>query len=524
MTEPDGLMRLGRDPIPGGDPAGQPVADDPDFEALKAEATKDPIHGAADWARVVELGTQILASKGKDFVAATYLAVGLARERGSAGLADGLGLLEGMVQGFWEQGFPPVPKRARARANALGWMAEKAGAWLEGVEPGPADRDALSRASQSLSDLVKLLEERLDEPPPLGELVRALRTARERLPPEDAPAPAAAAAPSAPAQTARPAPAPTAATGAPAAPTELVSRSDAIQGLYRIAAFLREKEPTHPLPFRLLRAARWAEIAAAPPAQNGQTQLIPPPGERLAGLRSLHDAGDWPALLESAEEAFRERPLWLDVQRYADRALEGLGGPYRGIREALGLELRALLGRAPELPGLAFKDGTPLADAETREWLQRAVLAGEEAAAGGPAPAAAPAVDNEAADAARQQARDLLRRKRVGEALRTLDAALGADGSPRTRFLARLEIASLCAEGGHDRLAAPLLEELDEVATRHGLDRWEPELCVGVLRALYRARRRLADQKGSPPEARARAEETFARLCRIDPVAAATLE
>jgi type VI secretion system protein VasJ len=526
MSESEARIRLGREPIPGDRPAGQQVADEPDFEALKSEATKDPIHGAIDWPRVVELGTRLLSTKGKDFVAATYLVVGLAREGGLAGLADGLALLEGMVQDFWDQGFPPVPKRMRARANALAWMGERAAAWLEGIDVGAADAEALARASQALSDLSKRLEERMGEAPAFGDLLRGLRTAQDRLPatPQAAApalpsaAPASAPAAGTPAGAARPATAPAATSPAAA---ELVSKSDAVQWIYRIAGFFREREPSNPISFRLARTARWAEIVAAPPAQNGQTQLLPPPTERIAGLRSRAEAGDWPGLLEGAEESFRERPLWLDAQRYADRALEGLGGPYRAAREAVALELRALLARVPELPSLAFKDGSPLADADTREWIQQAVLADGGAAVATAAPVAA---DDPAVDEVRQQARELLRKKRVGEALRVLDAALSAERSPRRRFLARLEIASLCAEAGHDRLAAPLLEELDEAIERHGLDRWEPDLCVGVLSALYRCRRKLATQKGAPPEAQARAEETFARLCRIDPVAAAALE
>lgn len=527
MSESAGRIQLGREPIPGDQPAGRPVADEADFEALRAEATKDPIHGPADWKRVVDLGSEILSKKSKDFVAASYLVAGLAREDGIRGLADGIGLYASLVETFWEQGFPAVPKRMRRRANAIEWMSERAAASVEGMEFAASDRADLERCDEALGRLGALLDEKMESSPGLGDLVRGVRTALERLPapePEASPAASpetAAGAPAAPAQASAP-PTPAAAP----APSELVSKSDAVQWIFKVAGFFREKEPTNPIAFRLARTARWSEVGPID-SQGGQTALLPPPGERVAELRRLLDAGDWPGLLAASEEAFRERPLWIDAQRFADRALAGLGGPYRPARDAVALELRALLARVPDLGGLSFKDGTPLADAETREWIQSDVLSGEAGGAGAGAPA--PVVHDDAGDpaeleAAREQAREHLRKKRLGEALRTLEQALAGDGSPRRRFLARLEIAGLCAEGGHDRLAQPLYEGLDEEIARHGLDRWEPELSVSVLRGLYRCRRRLADQRGAPPEARARADEVFARLCRIDPVAAASVE
>ena len=272
-----------------------------------------------------------------------------------------------------------------------------------------------------------------------------------------------------------------------------------------------------------MRVVRWAEITGPPPDDGGKTQLLQPAAERISGLRRVAAEGSWPVLFAGAEEAFRERPLWLDAQRYADQALAGLGGPYEPVRVAIADELRALLGRLPTLARLSFADGTPLADAETQSWIEAEVLSGGGASSA-PALQVAPTVDIEGLGDAWEEARALIKKKRVPEAIACLQRVLDADASPRGRFLARLEIARLLAESGRERLALPLLEDLDAALVRYGLEAWEPGLSLDLLRLLYRCCRRLA-APGPPSEtSQRRADEIFDRLCRLDPAQAAALE
>lgn len=564
MSEPSARAQIGRTPIPGDSPAGENCSSETDYEQLQAEASKDAgIQGPIDWEKVVSQGTGILRDRSKDFKIGCYVAVGLTHLDHYKGLCDGLDLLLGMVEEYWDTGFPP-PKRMRGRANAFSWMAERAAKVLERIEVQAEDAEAIETAHQAINDLSKLLEERLgDFEVQTGDLLRALREARERVKviapppapepapeapptrpeadggapgagaPEGAPAegaasPAAAApetAPAAPAQ-APPAAAPAAAAPAAASGTsEIASRADANQLIQKAATFFKEKEPASPISYRLTRIVRWSEIAADPPADGqGQTQLIDPPPERVSGLRGLFDAGNWATLFPAAEEGFRERPLWLDAQRYSIEAARALGGAHEKVADALTDELRALLRRAPGLPKLAFRDGTPFADPDTRAWIERDVLTEQGGGGGRGETAAGSAIDPAELDRARQEARQLARKKRLGEGIAILQDVMQADPSPRGRFLGRLEVAQLCAESGQDRMAVPVLEELDAELTRHGLERWEPALAVQVLHTLYRCRRRLAERDGAPPEAATQADEVFERLCQVDPLAAASLE
>jgi type VI secretion system protein VasJ len=515
MTEPSARAALGSAPIPGASPAGQSVSDDSDYEALRHEVMKEPAKGAfTDWPRVVEIGSRILREKAKDIPTATYLAVGLLATEGYAGLVDGLRIVEGLLQAHWDGGFPPVPARLRGRVNAIQYLSDacQKALGLRG-DPGAVDREALLACLQACTDLEKVLLERFaDAPVSVGSLTSALREMVERLPREGAPPQATAA------TSARQSSSETAGAGA-----ELLSRSEAEEALRRSADFFREKEPMSPLAYRLPRLLRWGEVTSVPPAVDGKTQLIDPPTERLSGLRRLFEASDWTALLASSEDAFRERPIWMDAQRYSDRALLGLGEAYAAARRGLLDEVRSLLRRLPTLPSLSFQNGTPFADADTNKWILEEVGC-EEGVPSRPALVAAAAPDSAEVVAAREQAKELARKGRLSHALGKLEEVLIKDGSARGRFLARFELAALASDAGKERVAAPLLEGLDRELQRYGLEDWEPSLALRVLEALYRCRKRLAERRGGTPEDAARAEEVFARLCRIDPATGAALE
>jgi len=520
MTEPSARAALGSAPIPGASPAGQSVSDDSDYEALRHEVMKEPAKGEfTDWPRVVEVGSRILREKSKDIPTATYLAVGLLATEGYAGLVDGLRIVEGLLQAHWDGGFPPVPARLRGRINAIQYLSDacQKALGLRG-DPGPADREALLACLQACTDLEKVLLERFaDAPVSVGSLTSDLREMVERLPREGAEPKAA---------TAAPAPqSPSLASGerTTAASSEILSRADAEEALTRSADFFREREPMSPLAYRLPRLVRWGEATSAPPVVDGKTPLIDPPAERISELRRLSEASDWAGLLASSEEAFRERPIWIDAQRYSDRALLGLGEPYAAARQGLLEEVRSLLRRLPTLPSLCFQNGTPFADADTKKWILEEV-GSEEGASSRAALGAAAARDSAEVVAAREQAKELARKGRLSHALGKLEEALTKDGSARGRFLARLELAALASDAGKERVAAPLLDGLDEEMQRHGLEDWEPGLALRVLEALYRCRKRLAERRGGTPEDAARAEEIFARLCRIDPATGAALE
>jgi type VI secretion system protein ImpA len=105
----DALLR----PIPGDNPAGEPLAD-----TLRMELDtnrREPIpgddttnHWKADWPKVLRVTTEALTGKGKDIHAAARLVEAATKIHGAPGLRDGLRLLQRMIDECWDR-MHPVP-------------------------------------------------------------------------------------------------------------------------------------------------------------------------------------------------------------------------------------------------------------------------------------------------------------------------------------------------------------------------------------------------------------------------------
>ena len=75
MTTPS-LQDLGKQPIPGPLVAGSELREEPEFEALESEIAKlsSPVHSSTlDWRKVNQIALELLATKGKDMLVASYL-------------------------------------------------------------------------------------------------------------------------------------------------------------------------------------------------------------------------------------------------------------------------------------------------------------------------------------------------------------------------------------------------------------------------------------------------------------------
>ena len=151
---------------------------------------------------------------------------------------------------------------------------------------------------------------------------------------------------------------------------ELHSRDDAVLQVAAVARYLRQREPSSPVPYLLLRAFRWGELRDAVDGELSQV-LESPPSEIRAALRRHSQAANWKQVLETAETAMSQGfgRGWLDIQRYAIRACEELG--YKNAAKALRSELKALLADLPELPNLIMQDDTGAANPETIAWLRK---------------------------------------------------------------------------------------------------------------------------------------------------------
>lgn len=300
------------------------------------------------------------------------------------------------------------------------------------------------------------------------------------------------------------------------------SRDDAIERVIVAARFLRREDPYSPVPYLLLRALRWGELRAAGPSPE-YSVLEAPSTEVRQQLKRLASEGSWSEVLEAAEEA-AGMPCgraWLDVQRYAIRALAELG--YDVPAAALRAELRALLADYPELPNWSLSDDTPAANAETQAWLKEEIL---------PAPAEQAPVEETytpprprweeapAEEAAEQPpdayalAMEALRAGRRKDAVEILAREAAQERSGRARFQRRIQLAEVCMAAGYEAVAWPILEELAREIEERRLEEWEaPEVIAHPLTLLFRCLSKL-DRDSEEKQ------KIYARICRLDPIQA----
>lgn len=128
-------------PLPTGDGAGADLRQDYSpssvyqklrdarAEARAEERARDSQGGdeggvPEGWRQVRRLATTAIESQSKDFEVAAWLTEALVRQAGLAGLADGARLLTGLLESFWDQGFPqPDEDGMEGRAAPLGGLA-----------------------------------------------------------------------------------------------------------------------------------------------------------------------------------------------------------------------------------------------------------------------------------------------------------------------------------------------------------------------------------------------------------------
>ncbi|HEX7238911.1 MAG TPA: type VI secretion system protein TssA [Longimicrobiaceae bacterium] len=135
-------------PLAGANPAGVNVRYEPVFDQIKIARIEEPVlpqgewqreRKTADYARVVELAGDVLATRSKDLQVAAWLVEALTRREGFAGLRSGLELLRTLIEGFWDGLYPELEDGdAEMRAAPLEWVGQNQ-AMLDAVRNAPLD-------------------------------------------------------------------------------------------------------------------------------------------------------------------------------------------------------------------------------------------------------------------------------------------------------------------------------------------------------------------------------------------------
>jgi type VI secretion system protein VasJ len=503
-------------PISAEAPTGTSAKQLPTYEWVIQEVAKlaSPAEAASvDWARIVESGREILQKKSKDLPIASYLAIGCYATAGAGGLLEGTLGLGDLMEKYWATLFPE-PARLRARANALNWFVERASAVLANPSKIAIDRDlavALQQAAERLSQLSR--EKLANDSPGFGPVLKALEQIVLSGAPSAPPVEAAAAPSTTAAQPASPPAAAGPELSDPANATGYLREMGS--ALISSAHRMRQAKPTDSAAYRILRAGLWLHLEAPPPVgPDGKTAIPPLPAAKRAQLQTLETNAKWPELLEESEGALSTNRFNLDLHRIGSQALEMLGPPYLAAREAAIAELSAWLRRAPMATGLIANDGSPMADADTKKWIEKEVRGAAVSSGSEPPESAAAPAQGDDDQKLFDEARKLAKAKKYAEAIRLVEARIDASPSGRAKFTLRLFLAKLCADSGLSGAAKALYQSLDQQALQHDLDLWDPALAATCLEGLLKTAR--GERGPLPPEFAPQLQ----RLCRLSPAAA----
>lgn len=538
------LSQLGLLPIAPDAPCGVSARYEPEYERLMAEIGKleslarEPI----DWEQVVTLGVSILREKSKDLLVASYLTRGLFERQGYVGLEIALTIYRDLLGEHWDRLFPEA-SRVRARIQALDWVVERVGRVISRREPSASEHEAVTHCLELGEQLGRLLEEKLGEQSPkltallkpLGEFrARVAQQERKQEQPLEQPQEPKQEAKQEPKQEAKQETKPVASQASssgvpPAAPLELTTDNNVQRALRscqesirNVAAFLRNKNLADPLPYRILRVGTWLMIEQLPPSKDYVTQLPRVSSDLVGRYEHALRMADYKVLIPEVEENFFQARYWLDAHRFTATALEALGLPFEEARRSVVAELAHFVQRFPGVIELKFSDGTPFADDQTRLWIEAEVLTKYREKPEGrvASPEVAPAEEPPWMQVG-EEAKILALKGKFVEGVALLQEGQKSTASERERFLWRLERAKFCFETGYLDLAIPQLEFLDEQVECFSLEEWEPALSLEVAQILLLCYYRLMEKtKRSDAKLVERTERLYARLCRLDLLAA----
>ena len=499
------ITALAASPVSESSPAGADAKYEPEYEALTAEIGKlssvsqsSPI----SWQAVADNGAVILAQKSKDISVAAYMAVALIHTDGAQGFLDGVKLLRGICENFWDDAFPPKAK-LRRRLNAYEWWHERALEQLRKEGQPPVSAALSAEMTEAVGELDSLIGGLMDDAQPLRDIkeaIRAIPLLPEEKPKE--PEPQAAPAPEPPheepapqpqvqatPEPPRPAPAPSPAPQAAQTGDTAAALSAFVEAARNYAYALRAEDPANYLAWQLPRVALWGKITALPPDDGtGQTMVPPPDMERVEAAERLLAGKNWLKAAAAADDLFQSYPLCIDLQRIADEALANLGPSFAAARARRRAETAAFVGRLPGLTALSYDGGIPFVSPATRAWLDELAHDGESGGAAGGGRA-------DRIDEVIAEARETLAAGDAAGALRKLEEAHGASAAGNVRLRAE-ELHMLCSQR-ETKTAAALARALAREIEQSGLAKLEPDLAVEAMTAACRALDLAGDAEGA---------------------------
>ncbi len=507
------LSTLGTTPIAGEKPAGIDARYEASYGNILEEIEKlsfSEKNTPISWPTVEENAVFILSQQSKDLQVAAYLAVALCHTKNIQGMLDGIHILHGLLENFWENGWP-VLKRLRGRINAIDWWHERTATFLttfaaNDAKASPLSTDFYTELRTSLTQLDEMINQRMPDASALHDLLALVRKLPVIAPPENTADNNSHTSYDTPQETPSNTSVPSTGAGALASVTSNNTTSTSTSSytgdahdstalyqyiLTNAKTYIAAARPTeaHNARFwQLSRMTVWDEIQHLPPAEKNRTFIPTPDMTLLKHAQQSASQGDNDTrhtMLFAVEDFFYTAPLCLDAQACIYALLQALN--HHAAALCIKEECARFVQRLPEIAHLAFEDGTPFMSATTATWLQSdtetniTTTTVKNNNTGGNS--------NNSADTAVNrlytQAQTLAQQDSLAAALHFLDSTKSP--SQVDIVCARIcQIRLLCAHNNSD-IAMPLAQVLFHEYTEYRMDTWDMTLSLTALTAMREA-------------------------------------
>ena len=414
------------------------------------------------------------------------------------------------------------PQRERARINALKWLNEDRVVGLfSQTEANPSDHEYLSALIEALKQIQQWVYTAFpSETFSIKSLIQAMELKHQSIKPnEPAQTPPVVHPPEPKPSTAEPQPTPP--PKEPSLSLENASRSDLQKQIQLIALQLSSREPEKALGYVLLRVNRWQDQIMLPKSDNqGKTPFQGPIKQRRDYFETLYSQGSFETILEKCEPVFTEPGMqfWFDLQFYVVNALRRLNRT--PVADAIENELKALIARVPQIFGLLFADGTPLANPTTLEWIQSLGTSANSSNAPTPQSKSNKNVDLQED---LEQVEALGAAGKWAEALALLHNGV-LHGSLQERTEREYAIAHTALKATKYRISWHYAQILIQRLEEQSLEKWDPKLALQIWKIAYHSSKSILQSEPKATDAspiQSLQALAYSKICFLDPSYAA---
>jgi type VI secretion system protein VasJ len=490
-------------PINGDQPAGKDCSNLEMYAPFKAEISKitgGQSREGVDWDKLTETCAILLSQHTKDIGVASYLSISLYKKFGYNGFLAGIKILVGIINSF--PNYYPIKKTdkktAKSRKIAINSFSNTSSVFLGADSGMSSDAESFHNIREQLQELSKKLEEISIPPPSINELLNTIGSMCEKYPfqpkeeidtSEDNQKDEVGRIESRPETVTKdliqkkP---PKKKTQIPTQPSETQTQVSTDINQYEktliaISNGLRLANAKDPVPYRMKRFAIWDSKAKLPESSNELKTNIPFSRE-MATIRDLMKQEPNEAIIERLESNVELMVWWLDLQRMILQTMEKMGSNFNAPYLAICQELKYLLKRFPDLPGLQFKNGEEFANPETRKWLDEISRESDGEDFEFPSYLIDPNLQDDL-----KKAEGLANENELSQALNLIQDGMSASKGMKDIFCRKLAAGRFCMK--HKRIKESLIifENLFQQGKQFSLVQWDPLLFLELCQNYYAA-------------------------------------